>query len=105
MKRIVICIIITLLSNLVLIGCASQKPSQEPPEIAITIGDKKYPTPVINIPFELKDSKYTFEIKKNIEVELDSFYEKGMTYFRGFRIIASWGRNECEYGFVIKTDR
>jgi hypothetical protein len=28
-----------------------------------------------------------------------------MTYLRGFRMIASWGQNECEYAFIIKTDR
>ncbi|MBU3142532.1 hypothetical protein KPL50_03140 [Clostridium sp. CF012] len=166
-------IIITLLSNILLIGCTSQKLSQEPPKLTITIGDKglqyvtvknkwdgaiydrkntfqsilkedssietpyfefgkivvinfknnppdkftisdilidkngskRYFTPIINIPFELKDGKYSFEIKKNIEAELDSYFVPNMTYFRGYRITASWGKNECEYAFIIKTAR
>jgi len=173
MKKIIIRIIITLLSNILLIGCTSQKLSQEPPKLTITIGDKelqyvtaknkwdgalydrqntfqsilregsdietpyfefgkiavinfknnppdkftisdilidkdgnkRYFTPIISIPFELKDGKYSFEIKKNVEAELDSVFVPNMTYFRGYRITTSWGQNECEYAFIIKTDR
>lgn len=68
-------------------------------------GNKKYSTPIISNPFELKEGKCSFEIKKNIETELDSYFEPNMTYLRGFRMTASWGQNECEYAFIIKTDR
>ena len=30
-------------------------------------------------------------------------YEDGNT-LRGFRLICTWGENECEYVFVIRTD-
>lgn len=68
-------------------------------------GNKKYLTPIISNSFELKDGKCSFEIKRNIEIGLDSYYVPNMTYFRGFRMTASWGENECEYAFIIKTDR
>jgi hypothetical protein len=68
-------------------------------------GNKMYSTPIINIPFELKDGKYSFEIKQNMETALDSYFEPNMTYLRGFRMTASWDQNECEYAFIIKTDR
>lgn len=68
-------------------------------------GDKKYLTPIISLPIELKEGKCSFEIKKNIETELDSYWAPNMTYFRGFRMTASWGENQCEYAFIIKTDR
>jgi len=68
-------------------------------------GDKKYLTPIIHLPLELKDGKCSFEIKKNIETGLDSYWAPNMTYFRGFNMTATWGENQCEYSFIIKTDR
>ena len=67
-------------------------------------GYKKYPSiDAINIPVELKNGKCSFEISRNIETLLDSNWVPGMTYNRGFRIIATWGNNECEYAFIIRT--
>ena len=68
-------------------------------------GAKKFFTPIISIPFELKDGKCSFEIVKNIETGLDSYWAPNMTYFRGFKMTASWGENQCEYDFIIKTAR
>ena len=56
-----------------------------------------------NIPVESNDGKYSFEIDYHFASALSSFYEPGKTDIRGFRMIASWGENECEYAFVIKT--
>lgn len=56
------------------------------------------------IPIELKDGKCSFKIKKNMASFLSSYYEPNKKDFRGIRMIASWGENECEYAFVIKTD-
>lgn len=41
MKKIIISIIFVLLTNILMIGCSSQKLHQEPPELTITIGDKE----------------------------------------------------------------
>lgn len=57
-----------------------------------------------NIPVELVDSKYVFEIENHFASALSSYYEPNKQELRGFRMIASWGENECEYAFVIKTD-
>ena len=35
---------------------------------------------------------------------LSSYYVEGKTDLRGFRMIATWGENECEYAFIIRTD-
>lgn len=56
-----------------------------------------------NIPIESNNGKYSFEIDYHFASALSSFYEPGKTDIRGFRMIASWGENECEYAFVIKT--
>lgn len=56
------------------------------------------------IPVELVDSKYVFEIENHFASALSSYYEPNKQELRGFRMIASWGENECEYAFVIKTD-
>jgi hypothetical protein len=59
----------------------------------------------ISIPFKLKNGKYSFQINKNMETLLDSNWVTNKTYSRGFRLTASWGKNECEYAFIVKTDR
>ena len=59
---------------------------------------------IISIPVELKDGKCSFEIKKNWASALSSTYVENKIDIRGFRMIASWGENECEYAFIIKTD-
>jgi hypothetical protein len=56
-----------------------------------------------NIPFESNDGKYSFGIDYHFASALSSFYEPEKTDIRGFRMIASWGEDECEYAFVIKT--
>lgn len=68
-------------------------------------GDKKFFTPIISLPLELNNSTCSFKIVKNIETELDSYWAPNMTYLRGFRMTACWGENQCEYDFIIKTDR
>lgn len=173
MKKIKVAIIFIILTNLLFIGCTSEKSSKEPPKITITIGDKeiKYiiaknqwdgakhdredtfktilkkdsdtdiphieigktamisfnnhpPTKftvldilidkngnqmysnmeITNIQVELKKGKCSFEIKKHPASFLSSKHEKNKIDIRGFRIIASWGENECEYAFIIRTD-
>jgi len=62
---------------------------------------------IINIPIELKSGKCSFKIDKHFASALSSYYVEGKTDIRGFRMIASWGgkwQNECEYGFIIRTD-
>lgn len=59
---------------------------------------------IINIPVELKHGKCSFEIKKHLASGLSSHYVEGKTDIRGFKMIATWGENECEYGFIIRTD-
>ena len=56
-----------------------------------------------NIPIESNDGKYSFGIDYHLASALSSFYEPGKTDIRGFRMIASWGENECEYAFVVRT--
>jgi hypothetical protein len=58
----------------------------------------------VKIPVELKHGRCTFKIEKNLASGLSSFYVENKKDIRGFRMLASWGNNECEYAFVIKTD-
>ena len=58
---------------------------------------------IINIPVELNNGKCSFEIEKHLASFLSSYYEPEKKDIRGFRMIASWGENECEYAFIIKT--
>jgi hypothetical protein len=62
---------------------------------------------IIEIPVELNDGKYSFKIENHIATALSSNsddYQEGKKWNRGFRIIAAWGENECEFAFIIKTD-
>ena len=59
---------------------------------------------ITNVPIELKKGKYSFEVKKHPASFLSSKHEENKIDIRGFRIIASWGENECEYAFIIRTD-
>lgn len=59
---------------------------------------------IINIPAELKNGKASFELKKHIASGLSSYHVEGKTDIRGFRMIAKWGENECEYAFIIRSD-
>lgn len=59
---------------------------------------------ITEVPIEFKDGKYSFEISKHMASYLSSTYVEDKVELRGFRMIATWGENECEYGFVIKTE-
>jgi hypothetical protein len=55
---------------------------------------------------EFINRKGTFELDSHIPALLSSDskdYEQGKT-IRGFSLTCSWGQNECEYGFIIRTD-
>ncbi len=56
-----------------------------------------------NIPVELNKEKCSFTIEKHPASLLSSYYEPDKEDMRGFRMIASWGENECEYAFIIKS--
>lgn len=58
---------------------------------------------VNNIPIEIKDSNCSFEIEQYFAYALSSTYEENKTDIRGYRMVATWGNNECEYAFIIKT--
>lgn len=67
-------------------------------------GGQKYPEKLTNkIPVQLNQGKYSFEIGLNLASMLSSQYNPEKRDLRGFRMIASWGENECEYAFVINT--
>lgn len=55
------------------------------------------------IPVELKNNKCSFKIDEHFASALSSTYEENKVDIRGYRMIATWGNNECEYAFVIKT--
>jgi hypothetical protein len=57
-----------------------------------------------NIPVKLTNGKCQFEIEHHFASALSSYYVPDKKGIRGFRLIASWGENECEYAFVIKTE-
>jgi hypothetical protein len=59
---------------------------------------------IINIPVKLKNGKASFEINMHYASGLSSYYVEDKIVIRGFRIVASWGNNECEYAFIIRTD-
>ena len=59
---------------------------------------------IFNIPVELKKGKASFKIEKHFAAALSSDYVEGKTELRGFSITATWGENECEYAFIIRTD-
>ena len=68
-------------------------------------GKQMYFDKVINnIPVELSDGKCSFGIKKHFASALSSVYVKNKIDYSGFKMIASWGENECEYAFIIRTD-
>ena len=71
-------------------------------------GDQRYEDKVAvkGVKPNFNEGVYTFEIKKSMSAGLSSnsvSYEPGNTW-RGYRIICSWGYNECEYAFIIRTD-
>ena len=58
---------------------------------------------IINIPVELNNGKCSFAIEKHLASFLSSQYEPEKKDIRGFRMIATWGENECEYACIIQT--
>lgn len=55
------------------------------------------------VPVEIKDNKCSFKIGGHYASSLSSTYEENKMDIRGYRMIASWGDNECEYAFIIKS--
>lgn len=55
------------------------------------------------IPAELINGKCSFKLENHFASSLSSYYVPDKKEIRGFRVIASWGENECEYAFVIKS--
>jgi hypothetical protein len=70
-------------------------------------GIPKYTGKEVNqIPVKLVGEKINFKLEVHMAAMLSSNskdYEPGNT-IRGFKLTCSWGENECEYGFIIKTD-
>jgi hypothetical protein len=91
---------------------------QNPPEVIEIFdyllnekGENKYSDKtIIQIPAKLKGGKFSFEFNQHFATALSSNsddYKDGRT-LRGFKINCRWGNkesgNECEYGFIIRTD-
>ena len=61
---------------------------------------------IVSIIPKINGGEYSFELNKTIASALSSdifSYQPGNT-LRGYRLLCSWGKNKCEYAFVIKTD-
>jgi beta-lactamase regulating signal transducer with metallopeptidase domain len=61
---------------------------------------------VQTIPIEFNDGKGSFVLAANPAAFLSSAssdYEPGAS-IRGFRLTCNWGKNECEYAFIIRSD-
>lgn len=56
-----------------------------------------------SFPVELSNNIVSFKIARHTS-SLSSSDIINKINIRGFRVIAKWGENECEYAFVIKTD-
>lgn len=59
---------------------------------------------IIDIPVALKNGKTSFEVKNHFTSDLSNYYIKDETILRGYKIVATWGENECEYAFIIRTE-
>lgn len=70
-------------------------------------GNVKYTDKEVKeIPITFEDKKGEFDVLLNFAAFLSSNskdYEPG-ALIRGYRLVCSWGENECEYGFIIRTD-
>ena len=70
-------------------------------------GSNKYEDKItMKLPVKFVDGKSSFKLESQMASQLSSYskdYEDGNT-LRGFRLICTWGENECEYVFVIRTD-
>lgn len=59
-----------------------------------------------SIELEVVGNKAGFTLPENLATLVSSIpsdYEAG-SQIRGFRMTCTWGRNECEYAFVLMTD-
>ncbi len=70
-------------------------------------GKIKYWIPEIKeIPIEVVDGKCKFILDVNYAVAFSSNlddYKPGAA-IRGFKLICTWAENECEYGFIVRSD-
>lgn len=70
-------------------------------------GSNKYADRVtIDVPVKFVNGKFSFNLEPQMASKLSSNsadYLDGNT-LRGFRLICTWGKNKCEYAFVISTD-
>ena len=69
-------------------------------------GNMKYKE-IQTIPIEFKNDKGSFILVSNPAALLSSDssdYEPGAS-IRGFRLICKWDENECEYAFIIRSNR
>lgn len=53
--------------------------------------------------FSSSSEIYSFVVNQNLASEISSYYVKNENIIRGLRVTATWGFNQCEYDFVIKT--
>jgi hypothetical protein len=70
-------------------------------------GGKKFSEETIaEIPVEFKNEKSEFVLEKNMASMLSSNSEdyKPGNSIRGFSLTCTWGNNECEYAFIIRSD-
>lgn len=70
-------------------------------------GNAKYTSrEVMKRLFNLENGKGSFILDRHFAAMLSSHskdYEPGAS-IRGFKLIARWGKNECEYAFIIRSD-
>ena len=70
-------------------------------------GSNKYTDrETIDVPVKFVNGKFSFTFEPQMASNLSSNsadYLDGNT-LRGFGLICTWGENECEYAFVIRTD-
>jgi len=70
-------------------------------------GNKKYNVPGMEYVISfLKNNTVAFIIEPNFSTAFSSFsgdYEPGNT-IKGYRMVCTWGGNECEYVFIIRGD-
>lgn len=75
-------------------------------EVIDTSGNVMFNNSGQDIPVELNKGKILFILKEHPATLLSSnteTFENGV--IRGFRVLSKWGDNECEYTFVIKTEK
>lgn len=58
---------------------------------------------ILNIATDYKNGNFKFEIPMHPASALSSLAVEGKKDIQGYKILASWGANECEYVFIIKT--